>query len=202
MKPSQHLIELPKPSLKGAMAVEEALAKRRSVREYSDLALTLNELSQLLWAAQGLTSSDGHRTAPSAGALYPLELYVVVGKVDGLSSGVYKYRPSEHELSLLASGDKRPELYRACLEQDFIAKAAVSIVFAAVYERATGKYGERGRRYVHYEVGHAAQNVYLQATALHLGSVVVGAFQDDRVRKVVQLARDEEPLYVMPVGKA
>lgn len=171
------------------------------MREYSDLPLTLEEVSQLLWAAQGITDREGYRTAPSAGALYPLEVYVVAGRVDGLSSGIYKYDPRNHELGLIASGERQVDLHNAALQQESIRDAAAVIVFSAVYERTTSKYGDRGIRYVHMEVGHAAQNVYLQAISINLGTVVIGAFHDERVKKVMQMLPKEQPLYIMPVGR-
>lgn len=195
-------VKLPPPVHEGKMSLEQALLKRRSIREYANASLLLSELSQLLWAAQGITDRGGGlRTAPSAGALYPLEVYVVAGRVEGLPSGVYKYRPREHELTLVVSGDKRRELYEAALQQEWVRDGAVDIVFSAVYERTTWRYGERGIRYVHMEVGHAAQNVCLQATALDLGTVVVGAFQDDRVKKILHMPEKEQPLYILPVGR-
>ncbi|KPJ51984.1 nitroreductase, partial [candidate division TA06 bacterium DG_24] len=154
---------------------------RRSIRSYSDAPLTLAEVSQLLWAAQGITNDRGFRTAPSAGALYPLEVYVVAGKVEGLPAGIYKYRPREHELWRVDLGDKRRELSGAALGQEPVADGAIDIVFAAVYGRTAVKYGERATRYVHIEVGHAAQNVFLQAGALDLGAAVIGAFFDEEV---------------------
>lgn len=194
-------IALPEPQHKGQTSVEEALSKRRSVRDYKDEPLTLAEVSQLLWAAQGITNPDGFRTAPSAGALYPLELYVVAGNVKDIAAGVYKYRVGAHELAMVTPGDRRGELAAVALDQSCIKEAAIDFVFAGVYERTTRKYGERGIRYVYMEVGHAAQNVYLQAVSLGLGAVVVGAFEDDKIKKVVGMADDERPLYIMSVGK-
>jgi SagB-type dehydrogenase family enzyme len=194
-------IILPEPLDSGEISVEEALLERRSVRNYRDGALTLAEISQLLWAAQGITHPGGYRTAPSAGALYPLEVYVVAGNVEGLQAGIYKYRPQGHELEKVAGGDVRAELCAAALDQEFVEDGAAVLVFAAVYERTTGKYGERGVRYVHMEVGHAAQNVYLQAVSLGLGTVVVGAFDDDEVEKLLQMEDDERALCIMPVGR-
>jgi SagB-type dehydrogenase family enzyme len=194
-------IKFPAPRSTSNTSVEEALMKRRSVRAYSGRNVTIQEVSQLLWAAQGITAPWGGRTAPSAGALYPLELYVVVGDVDGLDKGVYKYKPEGHELEKVADGDKRRELSNAALNQECIRNAAIDIVFTAVYERTTWKYKERGIRYVQIEAGHAAQNVYLQAVSLDLGTVVIGAFFDDMVKEVMHAGDDEEPLYIMPVGK-
>lgn len=194
-------VRLPSPKYKSSTSIEETLLKRRSIRDYKDEPLTLEEVSQLLWAAQGITKNGVYRTAPSAGATYPLEVYVVCGKVKGLERGLYHYDPEKHTLKRISSRDLRQELAYACYNQYFVGSAPLSLVFTAVYERTTGKYGRRGIRYVHMEVGHSAQNVYLQCESLGLGTVVVGAFNDDQVKKVLSLPRQEVPLYVMPVGK-
>ena len=194
-------IKLPEPSYTGNLSVEEALSQRRSIRAYSGENLTIEEVSQLLWSAQGITSAGGGRTAPSAGALYPLELYLVVGDVEGIDKGVYRYRPEEHELEKVKDGDTRTELADAALGQACVRDAAIDIVFTAVYERTTGKYGERGIRYVQMEAGHAAQNVYLQAVALDLGTVVIGAFVDGEVKEIMNMEEQETPLYILPVGR-
>ena len=194
-------IKLPGPRYDSDVSVEEALLKRRSIREYTGEPLTLQEVSQLLWAAQGITDPRGLRTSPSAGALYPLEVYVVVGDVENLAKGVYKYKPHEHEIIKVLDGDKREELAKAALGQAWVKEAAINIVITAVYARTTVKYGDRGIRYVHMEAGHAAQNLYLQATAMNLGTVTVGAFHDEQVKEVLNLPKDEQPLYILPVGK-
>jgi len=194
-------VKLPKPRYDSDVSIEQTLLRRRSIRDYTGEPLELWEVGQLLWAAQGITADWGGRTAPSAGATYPLETYLVVGEVKGLGKGVYKYDPHRHELSKVLDGDKRAELARAALRQDWVREGAVDIVFTAVYERTTRRYGERGIRYVHMEVGHAAQNVYLQAVALNLGTVVVGAFYDDQVKRILDLPQGEHPLYIMPVGR-
>jgi SagB-type dehydrogenase family enzyme len=195
-------IELPAPKYDSDTSVEQALLERRSVREYKNEPLTLAEVSQLLWAAQGITEPRrGLRTAPSAGATFPLEVYVVVGNVNNLSQGVYKYEPHVHELVKVVAGDRRAELHDAALRQRWVKEGAIVIVFSAVYERTTGRYGERGIRYVHMEVGHAAQNVYLQAVSLNLGTVVVGAFRDGAVKRILNMPEEESPLYIMPVGR-
>ena len=181
--------------------LERLLQQRRSVRTFSKAPLSLTVLGQLLWAAQGITHPQGLRTAPSAGALYPLELYVVAGQVEGLPPAVYRYLPEGHRLLETAPGDRRQALARAALEQTWLSDAAVVVVFTAIYARTTRKYGERGVRYVHMEVGHAAQNLFLQAEAQALGSVVVGAFQDDEVSKLLGLSADTQPLLLMPVGR-
>jgi SagB-type dehydrogenase family enzyme len=197
-------VPLPAPSDDGDLPVEAAIADRRSRREYADRALDRRELGQLLWAAQGVTErSSGFRAAPSAGALYPLELYVVVGTpgVSDLDGGVYRYRPGPHDLVPGESGDVQPELRAAAVDQAFVGAAAIDVVVCAVDERTTGKYGERGRRrYVPMEAGHAGQNLYLQAESLGLATVSVGAFDDDRVRELVGAPADRRPLYVFPVG--
>ena len=195
-----HSVELPAPRTRGTSSLEESLQRRRSVREFATGGLTLAELGQLLWAAQGLTSRRGGRTAPSAGALYPLEIHVVVGDVTGLEPAVYRYVPAGHRLERLATGDRRSALAGAALGQGWLEKAPVTVAFSAVYGRITGKYGERGVRYAHFEVGHAAQNLLLQASALGLGAVVVGAFDDGRVREVLGLSGSEQPLELVPVG--
>lgn len=194
-------IKLPEPRFKGPVSVEEALLKRRSVREYKDEPLTLAEVSQLLWAAQGVTDPRGFRTAPSAGALYPLELYLVVGRVEGLSVGVYRYVPDGHYLLRVADGDRREELAAAALGQAYVRDAPIDLVLSAVTERTTSRYGYRGVRYVHMEAGHVGQNVHLQAVSLGLGTVMIGAFTDEQVKQVVGLPKEEVPLYIMPVGR-
>jgi SagB-type dehydrogenase family enzyme len=197
---NEQRIPLPTAGPDQEMSVGEALEQRRSIREFSRDGLILEDVSQLLWAAQGITGRRGFRTAPSAGALYPLELYIVTGDVAGLAPGVYRYRPKKHDLVLVATGDLRKPLASAALGQTWVRRAPMVLVIAGVYERTMTKYGQRGRRYVHMEVGHAAQNIYLQATANGLGTVMVGAFHDKEVQEVLSLPVDHEPLGLMPVG--
>jgi len=195
-------MRLPNPSYKGNNSLEEVLLKRRSVREYKKLPLTISEVSQLLWACQGVTENTFKlRTSPSAGALYPLNVYLVVGEVEGLEKGVYKYNPNWHEIKLVKSGDIRDELYRFSLLQDCVRNAPISIVISADYSITTRKYGNRGIKYVHMEVGHVGENLYLQATALGLGTVAVGAFDNEKVRELLGIPDKEEVLYIMPVGR-
>jgi SagB-type dehydrogenase family enzyme len=195
------IIKLPGPKHDSDTSVEEALLKRRSVRAYADRSLKLEKISQLLWAAQGITDQRGFRTAPSAGALYPLEVYLVSGNVPGLQAGIYRYRPHTHSLERHATGDRRNELSDAALGQEAVRNAPAVIVFAGECKRTTVKYGERGIRYVHMEAGHAAQNVLLEAASLSLGAVVIGAFHDRKVKKVMEMPESEEPLYIMPAGE-
>ena len=194
-------IELPKPRHSSGVSVESALAQRRSVRHYAAKPVELAAVSQLLWAAQGITDPRGHRTAPSAGALYPLEVYLVVGAVSDLGPGVYHYDPRRHRLHPHITGDIRDSLSGAALEQEWVPEAPVLLVLAAAHQRTARKYGERAERYVAMEVGHAAQNIYLQAVALDLGTVMVGAFRDQQIKWVLRLPTELETLAVMPVGK-
>lgn len=198
---AHEIIRLPAPKTDGATSVEKALRERRSIREFKRQPLSITEISQLLWAAQGITGSGGVRTAPSAGALYPLELYLVAGNVEGLTEGVYKYLPDGHELIRAVEGDKRIELSRAALGQSSVRDAAAVLLLTAVYEKITARYGERGIRYVHIEIGHVGQNVCLQAAALKLGAVVIGAFDDSQVKRIANLMPKEEPLYLIAIGK-
>ena len=196
-------ITLPGPDYEG-LAVETAMQKRRSVRNYSGEPITLAQLAQLLFAAQGVTGSmygTALRTAPSAGALYPFEIYVVGNNVSGLDKGVYHYAVREHALELLKAGDFRDDITEAALQQDMLGEANVSFVLAAVINRARHKYGERGFRYIYMEAGHISQNIYLQATSLGLGSVAVGAFLDDEVSKLIGVDGEREvPIYLHAVG--
>ncbi len=196
---NQH-IALPRAATAGEMPVEQALERRRSVRSFARGSLSLEQVGQLLWAAQGITHERGYRTAPSAGGLYPLEVYVAVGKVDGLSAGLYRYLPGRHELIRVVGGDKRRALTRAARGQDWLRRAPAVLVIAGIYARSSGKYGRRAQRYTHIEVGSVAQNIYLQATALGLGTVLVGAFYDAEVQEALDLPDDHAPLALMPVG--
>ena len=195
-------IALPAPRLKGEMSLEEVVSKRRSRRELKDSPLTLEQVSQILWAAQGITNREGRRAAPSAGALYPLDAYLAVGgqAVEGLAEGVYHYYPQGHALERTFEGDVRQTLARLAKEQTFIAEAPVVLIITGEYERTSWKYGDRATRYVHMEAGHVAQNVYLQAEALGLGTVVAGSFQDEELSRALGLPAGHRPLYVMPVG--
>lgn len=193
--PEAATISLPAPRLQGTISLEETLAKRRSVRQFRPDPLSIEQLSQLCWAIQGITHPAGYRTVPSAGALYPLEIYVL------LAQGVYHYAPQEHMLTRWKEGDLRAALHAVALRQDAIVQAPAVFVITAVYERTEAKYGkQRSPRYVHLEAGHAAQNFLLQAVALGLGSVPIGAFYDDGVQEALNLPADHRPLYLLPVG--
>lgn len=188
-------VVLPPPQTQGGMSLTEALARRRSIRSYTEQPLTWEEVSQLLWAAQGITDRRGFRTAPSAGALYPLEVYLV------LPEGWYHYRPSDHRLEVRGRGDLRRDIWMVGLSQEALLRAPALFVIAGVVSRTAAKYGDRAERYVFLEAGHAAQNLLLQATALGLGAVPIGAFDDAGVRRVLGLSPAETPLYLIPVGR-
>jgi SagB-type dehydrogenase family enzyme len=186
------------------MSLEEAINRRRSIRDFTAESLTLAQLSQILQATGGISHTRrGRRTVPSAGATYPLEIFILCGQncVEALDAGIYHYNVGTHTLTLHQKGDARLELASAALSQAFIYDAPVDIVICAEYERTARRYGKRAERYVHIEVGHAGQNIYLQATALGLGTVAVGAFSDEKVREVLQVDERYRPLYIMPVGK-
>lgn len=199
----QVVIKLPPPLLKGKVSLEEAITKRRSVRKYRPESLALFQLSQILWSAQGVTGGGRLRAAPSAGATYPLEVFAVIGKqaIEDLETGIYHYEVDSHSLSLHKPGDFRIDLARAALDEGFIAAAPVDIVICALHTRTSYRYGRRGERYVHMEVGHVGQNIHLQAVALGLATVEVGAFDDEDVRKVLEVEEQIKPLYIMPIGK-
>jgi SagB-type dehydrogenase family enzyme len=194
-KSKGEVTQLPPPRYDSEVSIEKALLERRSIRSYKDEPLTLNELSQILWAAQGITEpKKGLRTAPSARALYLLEVYVLPGNVTNLPKGIYKYRPQGHELIKIADGDKKAELFKT-VGQAPIKNAPAVLVFSGLSEKT------QRPAWMYIEAGHAAQNVYLQAVSLKMGAVVMGGFKDEDVRKVLNLSEKEQPLYIMPIGK-
>jgi len=201
--PDSKIIKLPKPAYRG-IPLEEAIGKRRSVRNYSNKPLTMSQLSQLLFSAQGITGKlydQSLRTAPSAGALYPLEVYVIANDVEDLPRGIYHYAVLNHSLELVKSGDFRKEITAAGLEQEMLGDADVTFVLSAVFDRVCYKYGERGFRYAYIEAGHISQNIYLQAVPLRLGSVSVGAFLDEEINKLIGIdGRTEAVIYLHAVG--
>jgi len=203
VKTNEASISLPKPSSGGEVSVEKAIKGRRTVRNFRQESLSLNHLSQLAWSGQGITDlSEKRRAAASAGALYPLDLYILTGEngVEKMEGGVYRYLPKEHSLLPIARGDRRKEIAVASLSQMWMARAPVLFIITAEYRRITGKYGERGIRYALVEVGHVGQNLFLQAEALGLGAGIVGAFNDSEVSNKASLPSKHEPLLIMPVG--
>jgi SagB-type dehydrogenase family enzyme len=195
----KELINLPSPKLKGEISLEEALSKRHSTRSFPKKSLTLQEISQLLWAAQGLTKEDFYRTAPSAGALYPLEIYVIAENVEELTGGFYHYRPKGHKLEFIKKGSFLRILAETAYSQEAIQQCSAAFVITGVIERTAKKYHERAEQYVHIEVGHAGQNLLLQAEALGLGAVPVGAFEDEEIKGHFPV--EGEPFYIIPVGR-
>jgi len=194
-------IKLPSPEYNSKTSVENALQKRRSARNYKNEPMTIKEISQLLWAAQGITAEGLYRTAPSAGALYPLEIYVAAENVKKLNPGLYKYIPKSHEIKMLIDSDIKSDLYKASLSQSPVMNAPAVIIITGEYSRTTSKYSDRGIRYVHIEAGHAAQNIYLQSVSLNLKTVEIGAFSDRKVKELMKLPEYENPLVIMPIGR-
>jgi len=205
------LIELPDPVYTSNYTIEQTLKERRSTRSFSDEPLTLKEVSQVLWSAYGVTYHQegmpeflrgGFKTAPSAGALYPLEIYLVATNVTDLKKGIYKYKPEGHKLIMINHEDARDELLVSSYYQMMVKEAPANIVYSAIFSRTTEKYGERGReRYVYMDLGHSAENVYLQTVSLNMGTCAIGAFDDLKVRILLNMTAEEEPLYIMPLGK-
>lgn len=197
------VMKLSPPKTEGTVSVEQAIKQRRTVRAFRSRALDLNQLSQLLWAAHGITENSGFkRAAPSAGALYPMDVYVVVGQnsVAQIEAGVYHYEPKGHFLALIAKSDLRGVVARASLSQMWMAKAPLSFIITGEYKRVTVKYGERGIRYALIEAGHMGQNLFLQAEALGLKAGIVGAFHDKELIEVMNIPSSHQPLLIMPIG--
>ncbi len=198
---SDQLIPLPEPRTVGMMSIEGVLNIRRSMRSFSDEAVALGDVAQLLWAGQGITSPEKFRAAPSAGGLYPLSLYVVAGNVEGLPAGVYQYLPHDHALSKVVAGDVRKALCDAAMNQKWVREAVVSLVIGGSYKRLSDRYGSRAPRYAHIETGCVAENILLQAAGLDLCSVLVGAYEDIEVRSILEMPREEIPLAIIGIGK-
>jgi len=202
-KREENAMNLTPPELDGNSSLEKAIEQRRTIRSFRDKPITQKQFAQILWAAQGITEDGGFkRAAPSAGALYPLDVYAVVGKntVEGLDPGVYHYKPRGHSIGKVADKDRRKDVAIASLGQMWMAHAPALFVITAEYSRITIKYGDRGIRYAHMEVGHAGQNIFLQCQTLGLSAGIVGAFHDRKVAKIVGVEKNHEPLIIMPVG--
>ena len=200
-------VKLPEPRIEGRISLERTINNRRTIRSFTSKPLTLEQFSQLLWAAQGITGDRGlKRAAPSAGALYPMDIYAVVGTdgiegvKKGLKAGIYHYKPSDHAVFLVSEGDLRHAVAKASLSQTWMAQAPLNFVVTADYYRITVKYGQRGMRYAMIEAGHVGQNIFLQAEALDLGAGIVGAFNDEDVIRIMKIPRSHEPLLIMPLG--
>ncbi len=201
VKNNNSLIELPNPVLRGDVSIEQLISERRSIRNYKDKPLSLQQVSQILWASQGITDfNSGFRAAPSAGALYPLSVHIVVEKVENLDQGIYKYTAKGHSLKLEKKGSFRNDVYEKALMQQSIKESSLVLIISGDYEITEKVYGERAQRYVHMEAGHIGQNIYLQAEALGLGTVAIGAFDDEKIKAIINLEK-ETPLYIFPIGK-
>jgi SagB-type dehydrogenase family enzyme len=193
---SEEYIKLPEPDTKGGETLNSVIEERRSIRNYQDGELSLEEVSQLLWAGNGITDRKwGFRSAPSAGALYPVDIYVFN------DAGIYRYEPDGHFLKILSEEDSREELYLASLRQSSVKQADTVFVLVGFVKRTSAKYGDRALRYVFIEAGHICQNILLEVVNLQLGAVPIGAFEDDKIRKILSLDEDAIPIYVIPVGK-
>ena len=199
--PENTVIQLPDCVQDNGITLVQAIAQRRSVRTFTESSITLPELAGILHSAQGLTSEWGFRAAPSAGATFPLSIFVIAEDVDGLEAGIYRFNPMEHSLMTVKAGNFLQDLALAALGQPCIGNAPAAIVITADYSITTSVYGDRGIMYVHMEAGHVSQNIYLLCTALELGTVAVGAFTDSAVAEILCLEPNETPLYIMPVGR-
>lgn len=197
------VIKLPTPHTDGGISVEKALSERRSIRSFRNESLTLDEVSQLLWAAQGVTDDKGHRTSPSAMASYPLEVYLLAGNVTGLPAGVYHYSPQGHNLTTISLGDKIDLLFNASMgdKKDWRASAPAVIIVTGVFERINKVPGEDLSRFVYIEAGTASENLLLEVVSLGLGATYIAGFDENKTREYLGLAAGEEPIGVLPVGR-
>lgn len=198
--PEQSRITLPVPDFEGKI-LEKTILERRSIREYSEEELSLYELSMILWAGNGITDERGLRSAPSAGGLYPIDMYIVPNRVENASCGLYKYIPGSHEIVLVEEGEFAEQMYQLSYEQEHVRNAAVVVVLVAVPERTTVKYGEEGKGYVFMEAGHIAENMLLEAVSLGLGAVPVGGFEKENMDDLFGLEENEDSIYMVLVGK-
>ena len=199
--PENTIIQLPECVQDSGVTLTQAIAQRRSIRTFTEDSLTFPELARILHSAGGITSEWGYRAAPSAGATFPLSIFVIAENVDGLESGIYRFYPPDNSLMTLSTGNFLRDLSIAALGQPCVSSAPAAIIITADYSITTSVYGDRGIIYVHMEAGHVSQNIYLQCTALELGTVAVGAFTDNAVTELLSLEPHETPLYIMPVGR-
>ncbi|MDY6854924.1 MAG: SagB/ThcOx family dehydrogenase [Thermodesulfobacteriota bacterium] len=196
-------MNLPKPKTEGDISLEGAIRNRRTIRSFKTDSLSIEQFSQILWAGQGITEQRGYkRSAPSGGALYPMDIYAVIGRngVTGIKPGIYHYNPSQHSVSKITEGDLLHDVARAALSQMWLATAPINLLITAEYSRICSKYGERGVRYAVIEAGHISQNIFLQAEAIGLGAGIVGAFYDETIIRAIKIPISHEPLLIMPVG--
>ncbi len=200
-KMKERYIPLPQPDKKGKVSIEEVLSKRRSIRNYLNEPIKLSEITQLLWAAQGITANDGRRASPSAGATYPIEIYLANGSVIGLNKGLYKYIPEKHSLQLIYEKDLFFEICKSTYQIELLKRSAGLFIITAIPEKTTSVYAERGFRYIYMEAGHIGENIALQGVSLGIGTVMIGAFDDHKLSEILKLNKGEIPLYIIPIGK-
>ncbi len=200
MKIKSREIKLPNPKLKSKISLEEAIIRRKSLRAYTKSPLSLKEISQLLFAGQGLLK-ESRRTTPSAGAFYPIEIYLSALRITGLFSGLYQYLPNGHKLKKITSANRMAKLAEAAFGQIWVKNASAVIIICGDFKKTTGKYQDKGRDFVTMEAGHAAQNISLQAAALNLGILCVGGFNEEEVKKTLNIEKNKKVFYLMPVGK-
>lgn len=196
------VITLPQPHTDGGMSIEKALLERRSVRSFTNEPVTLEEVSQLCWAAQGVTDEKGHRTSPSAMASYPLEVYLLAANVTGLPAGVYHYSPQGHNLTVVSEGNRIPDLFGASAggKEDWRKSAPAVFIVTGVFERINRIPGEDLSRFVHVEAGTASENLLLEVVSLGLGATYTAGFDANMTREVLAPSSDETPIAVLPVG--
>ena len=197
----EKIIMLPEPQRISNFSLEEALQKRRSRRNYSGEPISLEQLSQLLWSAYGITKEPFYKTVPSAGACYPMTIYVSVVKVKGLKSGFYQYIPKEHQLELISTDNFTDQIYTCGYNQGCLRNQAITILMSADFDKITTRYGKRAYRYTYMEAGHISQNIYLQTESLDLATVAVGAYDEETLNKILPIPNKEDIIYLMPVGK-
>jgi SagB-type dehydrogenase family enzyme len=197
------VVTLPQPRTDGGISVEKALLERRSIRSFRNESLTLDEVSQLSWAAQGVTDDKGHRTSPSAMATYPLEIYLLAGNVTGLPAGVYHYSPLGHNLTLISKGNKIPEFFNSSRggREDWRRGSPAVFIITGVFERTYKISGQDLSRFVYIEAGAAAENLLLQVVSLGLGSTYTAGFDENKTKEYLALSPGEEPIGVLPVGR-
>lgn len=201
----EEIIKLPEPKTTEGPPIWECFRKRRSIRDYKNKPVKLEELSQILWGSYGVTAKEwGYylKTAPSAGALYPIEIYVASFKVEGLKKGIFHFNPEDMTLRGIFEGDYSKAITRACLGQDFIMDSAFALILTAIPSRTISKYRERGVRYILMDLGCIIQNIYLSLTALNMGGCIIGAFSDSAMNKIMNLNPEKElVLAVFTAGK-
>lgn len=193
-------IKLPNPKLKSGVSFEETLLKRRSHRAYTKKPLGIGEISQLLFAGEGVIEEE-RRTVPSAGAFYPIEIYLSVSRVKKISPGLYKYSPENHSLDKISNNNWRAKLAEAAFSQPWVKEAPALFILCGKFEKTVKKYDEKGAIFVAMEAGHVAQNISLQAAALNLGTLCVGGFNNKQIDRLLNLDKKTEPYYIIPVGK-